>query len=161
MAILKDTTYCSTCHPQAFLTSLFTVFALRIASAHIPVNPSTIAIDLVINIVDNSAIGSFSPDVEAMQQAIAKIGKEQYRNSGYVVWIYIDYNKCETKKCCPFFDLKHNIWKKQPSWKKVFSKDDSNISSPGGWSQEELTKSLVSRLTKQAVGSFWNDVKRK
>lgn len=127
----------------------------------IPVNPSTIAIDLVINIVDNSAIGSFSPDVEAMQQAIAKIGKEQYRNSGYVVWIYIDYNKCETKKCCPFFDLKHNIWKKQPSWKKVFSKDDSNISSPGGWSQEELTKSLFSRLTKQAVGSFWNDVKRK
>ena len=60
-----------------------------------------------------------------------------------------------------FFDLKHNIWKKQPSWKKVFSKDDSNISSPGGWSQEELTKSLLSRLTKQAVGSFWNDVKRK
>ena len=48
-----------------------------------------------------------------------------------------------------------------PYWKKVFSKDDSNISSPGGWSQEELTKSLFSRSTKQAVGSFWNDVKRK
>ena len=45
MAILKDTTYCSTCHPRAFLNILFTVFALRIASAQ-PLSVSPASFDL-------------------------------------------------------------------------------------------------------------------
>ena len=45
MAILENTKYCSTSHLRAFLTILFTVFALRIASAQ-PLSVSPASFDL-------------------------------------------------------------------------------------------------------------------
>ena len=45
MAILKDTTYCSTGHLRTFLTILFTAFALRLASAQ-PLSVSPASFDL-------------------------------------------------------------------------------------------------------------------
>ena len=45
MVILENTKYCSTSHLRAFLTILFTVFALRIASAQ-PLSVSPVSFDL-------------------------------------------------------------------------------------------------------------------